>query len=65
MPDDDASSVRRPAPRMFTLRCDWQTGDELIGHDNTRWRMVAVIPDELIGEFHNGPEYGLLAIEPV
>ena len=46
MPDDDASSVRRPAPRMFTLRCDWQTGDELIGHDNTRWRMVAVIPDE-------------------
>jgi hypothetical protein len=48
-----------------SVRCDWQTGDELIGHGNTRWRVVAVIPHELIGEFHDAPEYGVLAVEPL
>ena len=47
-----------PLARRFVLRCDWQGGDELIGHGNTRWRVVAVVHDA-------PPEYGRVAVEPV
>jgi hypothetical protein len=49
-----------------SLRCDWRTGDEFIGHSNTHWRVTAVVPGERIAEFVDGRQIdGLLEVEPV
>jgi len=54
---DDAGTHESP-------RCDWQPGDVFVGHGNTHWRIVAVVPLERIAEFHDKPLYGLWQVEP-
>jgi hypothetical protein len=44
-------------------RCDWQPGDELIGHGNARWGITAVVPLEQIAEFIDRPLAGILEVE--
>ena len=55
---DDAGSFETAVP-------NWQTGDTLIAAGNVRYRVVWVIPAELVEEFVDGPEVGVLEFEPV
>jgi hypothetical protein len=62
--------LRPPNGEVFDscelVRCDWQPGDVLIWQSNTRWRVTAVVPGELVGEFVDGREVdGLLEVEPL
>ena len=48
-----------------TGRCDWQTGDELRAAGNVRYRVTAVIPEDLVAEFIDKPLAGILEVERV
>ena len=45
---------------------NWQTGDTLIAAGNVRYRVVSVIPAELVAEFiDDGPHIGVIEVEPL
>ena len=45
---------------------NWQTGDTLIAAGNVRYRVISVIPEELVGEFIlDGPDVGVIEVEPL
>jgi hypothetical protein len=46
-----------------TAQANWQAGDELIGHGNTHYRVVSVIPLARIAEYVDDPIYGALEVE--
>jgi hypothetical protein len=48
-----------------SIRCDWQPGDELRASGNTRYRVTAVVPLELVEEFVEKPLYASLEVEPL
>lgn len=48
-----------------STRCDWQAGDELIAAGNVRYRVTAVVPQELVAEFVDRPLAGILEVEPL
>jgi hypothetical protein len=56
----------RSASRNVSARwtVPWQAGDTVIGHGNTRYRVVSVIPLERIAEFVDEPLNGVLTVEP-
>lgn len=55
---DDAGSLE-------TSEANWQTGDTVIAHGNTHFRVVSVVPVERIAEFVDDPAYGVLVVEPL
>ena len=55
---DDAGSVE-------TSEANWQVGDTLTAHANRRFPVTAVVPVDRIAEFVDGPEYGVLEVEPL
>jgi hypothetical protein len=49
-----------------TAVLNWQTGDTLIAAGNVRYRVVSVIPAELVAEFvDDGPLVGVIEVEPL
>jgi hypothetical protein len=48
-----------------TAEGNWEAGDTLIGHGNIHYRIVSVIPVELAAEFVDGPDVGLIEVEPL
>ena len=43
----------------------WQTGDTVIAHGNRCYRVVSVIPAEKVAEFIDGPDVGIIEVEPL
>ena len=39
-----------------SMRADGQPGDEFIGHGNTTWRILRIVPRDPIGEFQDNPD---------
>jgi hypothetical protein len=54
----DAGSFETAVP-------NWQTGDMLIAAGNIRYRVVSVIPAEKVAEFVDGPDVGIIEVEPL
>ena len=48
-----------------TSEANWRVGDALIGHGNTRYRIVSVIPLARIAEYVDDPLNGVLEVEPL
>jgi hypothetical protein len=45
---------------------NWQTGETLIAAGNVRYRVLSVIPAELVAEFIDGPDdVGIIEVEPL
>lgn len=55
---DDAGSFETAVP-------NWQTGDTLIAGGNIEYRVVSVIPPELVAEFVDGAAVGVIEVEPL
>jgi hypothetical protein len=55
---DDAGPFETAVP-------NWQTGDTLIAAGNVRYRVVSVIPADLVAEFVDGPDVGIVEVEPL
>jgi hypothetical protein len=51
--------------RRLTAAPNWQTGDTLIASGNVRYRVVSVIPAEKVAEFVDGPNVGIIEVEPL
>ena len=48
-----------------TSEANWCAGDEVIGHGNTHYWVVSVIPLARIAEYVDDPLNGVLEVEPL
>jgi hypothetical protein len=60
-----ASAKPADAGPFETAVPNWQTGDTLIAAGNVWWRVVSVIPAEKVAEFIDGPNVGIIEVEPL
>jgi hypothetical protein len=53
------------AGTLVSNEWNWRPGDEIRAHGNKRYRITAVVPLPVIGEFVDGATYALLEVEPL